>query len=49
MVEGLHKILSIKASINNGLSLNLKESFARVDITPVTRPEVSDQKIKDPH
>lgn len=28
MVKGLHKILNIKASMNNGLSFDLKESFA---------------------
>jgi len=51
MVEGLHKILNIKASMNNGLSLNLKESFAAkgISITPVPKPEVPNQKISDPH
>jgi hypothetical protein len=36
--EGLHKIVSIKASINNGLSVALSEYFP--DVIPVQRPEV---------
>lgn len=45
-VEGLNKILSLKASINNGLSPALKEAFPKV--IPVQRPLVVDQEIKDP-
>jgi hypothetical protein len=36
--EGFHKILAIKASINNGLSGSLKEAFP--NIIPVQRPIV---------
>jgi hypothetical protein len=45
-IEGLHKIVAIKASINNGLPASLKEAFP--NIIPVERPFV-DQEIKDPH
>jgi hypothetical protein len=43
--EGLRKIVSLRASINEGLTPILKESFA--DITPVLRPVVKDQEVKD--
>jgi hypothetical protein len=46
-VEGLNKLLSLKASINNGLSPALKEAFPKV--IPVQRPLVVDQEIKDPN
>jgi hypothetical protein len=46
-LEGLRKIVSLRASINKGLTPNLKESFA--DITPVLRPVVEGQEIPDPH
>ena len=45
--EGLHKLVAIKASINKGLSDELKAGFP--DIIPVSRPELVDQVIKDPH
>lgn len=45
-IEGLNKIISIKASMNNGLSSKLKESFP--GIIPVVRPLVEKQ-ILDPH
>jgi hypothetical protein len=45
--EGLQKIVNIKASMNLGLSDQLKGIFT--DVKPVTRLEISDQKIKDPH
>jgi len=35
-MEGLHKVLSIRASINNGLSERLKTFFPNVN--PVVRP-----------
>ena len=44
--EGLFKIVSIKASMNQGLPNKLKEAFP--NIIPVARPIVIDQKIKDP-
>lgn len=45
--EGLNKIVSIKASMNNGLSKSLREYFP--EVTPVVRPLVEDQEIKDPN
>jgi hypothetical protein len=47
VMEGLRKIVAIKASLNLGLSLNLKESFP--GIIPVQRPVVEFTKIQDPH
>ena len=44
--KGLYKILSIKGSINKGLSEGLKAYFP--NITPVIRPLIVDTKIKDP-
>ena len=44
--EGLRKIVSIKASLNWGLSSILENSFA--NIIPCPRPSVSDFQIKDP-
>jgi hypothetical protein len=46
-IEGLHKIVAIKASMNKGLSEILKEVFPH--IIPIPRPLVVDQSIKDPH
>jgi hypothetical protein len=45
--EGLHKIVAIKASINNGLTETLKSAFPGV--IPVQRPVVVYKKIKNPH
>jgi len=47
--EGLHKILSLKASINLGLSDELKTAFP--NIVPFPRPKFSIPKLKDqnPH
>ena len=45
--EGLHKIVAIKATINNGLTETLKSAFSGV--IPVPRPVVVDQEIKDPY
>jgi len=42
-VEGLKKIVAIKASINLKLSSNLKNVFP--DVVPVTIPELKDRKI----
>ena len=39
--------MSIKASMNKGLSKKLVTEFP--DITPVLRPQVTDQVIKDPN
>lgn len=46
-ISGLRKILSIRASMNNGLTKVLEESFP--GISPVPRPTVSDQKIQEPN
>ena len=46
-MEGLSKIVAIKASMNTGLSDELKAAFP--DITPVQRPNVLNCRIKDPY
>ena len=46
-IEGLHKIVSIRATINKGLTEELKVAFPNV--IPVIRPVVIDQEIKDPY
>ena len=46
-IEGLHKIVAIKAAINRGLSDKLKEIFPNV--IPMKRPLVVDQVITDPN
>lgn len=45
--KGLERILSIKASMNKGLSNNLKEQFP--NISPVERPLIKDQTIINGH
>lgn len=45
--EGINRIVNIKASINKGLTEQLKEAFPNA--IPVVRPEVKNQVIKDPH
>jgi hypothetical protein len=45
--EGLRKIVNLRASINNGLSAELKAAFP--DTIPVQRPLVTDHKIQDPN
>jgi hypothetical protein len=45
--EGLRKIVAIKASLNLGLSEELKAAFPK--ILPVTRPSVLDYNIQDPN
>lgn len=44
--RGFTEILSLKASLNNGLSRDLLASFP--DITPYLRPQIFTQLIKDP-
>jgi len=46
-VEGLQKIVAIKAAINLGLSGELKAAFK--DTIPVKRPLVQSQMIADPY
>jgi len=46
-LEGLRKIVAIKASINWGISLANKEAFPNT--IPVTRPSILDFKFKDPN
>jgi NADH-ubiquinone oxidoreductase chain 4 len=46
-IEGLYKIVAIKASMNKGLNENLKADFPNV--IPVQRPLVEEQEIKDPN
>jgi hypothetical protein len=45
--EGLQKIVSIKAVLNNGLPKELKIAFP--DTVPVIRPQISNQIIPDPY
>jgi hypothetical protein len=45
-IEGLRKIVSLRASINRGLSEELRESFP--GIIPVERPLVEINQIPDP-
>ena len=44
---GLRKIVGIRASMNQGLSLELKRAFS--DVVPVSRPSIIDPKIYDPN
>jgi hypothetical protein len=44
--KGLNKLIAIKASLNLGLSDNLKKAFPKVDT--VDRPVVPNQNIPDP-
>lgn len=46
-IEGLHRIIAIKASMNLGLSDNLKSTFSTIITVP--RPLVVNQQIKDPN
>jgi len=46
-LEGLHKIVAIRASLNKGLTDNLKAAFP--NIIPVPRPSVLNQRIEDPN
>ena len=46
-IEGMHKIISIKASMNSGLSDKLKINFPTV--LPLSRPIVSGQDIPHPN
>jgi hypothetical protein len=46
-IEGLNKIINIKASMNLGLPKRLKEVF--INLTPVVRPLVNTTKISDPN
>ena len=46
-IEGLHKIVAIKASMNLGLSEKLRAAFP--DVTPAERPLILDPKITNPH
>ena len=46
-LEGVQKIVSIKAVLNKGLPDNLKTAFP--DIVPSLRPQVISQKILNPN
>lgn len=46
-LEGLREIISIRASINWGLSENLQKIFP--NIAPVTRPLIEESSIPDPN
>jgi hypothetical protein len=45
-LEGLNKVLALKASLNLGLSADLNTSFP--DISPVLRPLILDKEIPNP-
>jgi len=45
-MEGLKKLISIKASMNKGLNAQLKEAFP--DVIPIVRPLIQDLSIPDP-
>lgn len=45
--EGLRNIVSIKASLNKGLSDKLKEAFPPELLIPISRPLIQNQKIRD--
>ena len=46
-IEGIHKFVKLKASVNKGLTEELKKYFP--DIIPVERPEVNLSKIIYPN
>jgi hypothetical protein len=46
-IEGLTKIINIKASLNLGLSEILKTNFNKIN--PVKRPIINTTKIPDPN
>ena len=46
-VEGLQKIVSIKAVLNKGLPQNLQAAFP--EVVSAIRPIVTSQRILDPH
>jgi hypothetical protein len=46
-IDGFKEIINIKASLNLGLSVNLKSEFDT--ITPVFRHEINTEKITDPN
>jgi hypothetical protein len=46
-IEGLHKIINIKASMNLGLSEILKSEFN--NINPIDRPIINNKNIKNPN
>ena len=46
-LDGLYKIVAIKASMNRGLSDELKLAFP--DVIPVIRPGGDNQKVEDFH
>jgi hypothetical protein len=48
-LDGLIKILAIKASLNKGLPLEIKKAFAMYKITPVIRPEFEFLGFENPY
>lgn len=46
-ISGIQKLVAIKASLNLGLSDELKLAFP--EVVPIQRPLIENQKIKDPH
>jgi hypothetical protein len=46
-IEGIRKIVAIRASMNLGLSNELQVAFP--DVKPVPRPSTNENKIEDPN
>jgi len=46
-LDGIHKLISIRAAINLGLSPELKAAFPTIETYP--KPFVKDQTIKNPY
>jgi hypothetical protein len=46
-LEGLQEVVNLRASMNNGLTVKLKESFPNTK--PARRPEVQFTAITDPN
>lgn len=47
-IKGIHKIISIKASMNLGLS-DEKFNYSNITITPIKRPIINYKNISDPN
>ena len=46
-IDGIQKIVNLRASMNNGISDELKQAFPNT--IPVERPQIFNQKIFDPY
>jgi vacuolar-type H+-ATPase subunit D/Vma8 len=48
-IEGLLKIINIRASMNKGLSKELSKAFSNCNIAPVSRPLIQSEIIPNPY